>query len=66
LNDYYRFLTIIKSNFAGNIEGSLFFDYISETFNELPKPSDKIALQKVYDYITKLNSTQELSLEFTP
>lgn len=58
LGDYYRNLSILKSNFAETINTSLFFDSFSESFFELPHPANKERMEKVITYMLKLkNST---------
>jgi len=56
IGDYYRYLNVIKSNFCGNIEDNLFFDYISETFYEMPHTSVKDKVDDIYKKIRNLES----------
>ena len=52
LEDYYRNLHILKSNFAEpNLNTSLLFDGVTGIISELPPASDKEKMNEVYRYV---------------
>ena len=61
LKGYGRFLNVIEDRdygAAGNI-CPLFFDGATSTFKELPLPSDKVEIEKYYQYAEFLDSREE-------
>lgn len=62
---YYRYISILKSNYCPNFNFSVFADPIAETFKDLPSHKDTQGLKQVYQEIARLegiggNSTQNL------
>ena len=52
MRDNFRSLIVLKSNISKtNVEIPLFFDGSCSLIRELPKPSERIELNKVYEYI---------------
>lgn len=68
LKNYCRFFEIIddRDYGAGGCYIGLFFDGATSTFKELPLPSNKAELEKVYKYAEKLDAReQQENLELT-
>ena len=61
-----RFMEVIEDRDYGanNHICPLFFDGAVSTFSELPKPNDKIALEKVYAYINSLEQPKKNGVSF--
>lgn len=56
MKDFYRELSIVLNRDGkSNMAVDLFFDGASNYFTELPKPSEKTELNKVYEYIKNRN-----------
>ena len=66
LKDKCRFLEVIlnRGGTSGGLVG-LYFDGAVCDWIELPRPEDKIGLQKVYNYINKLNTPSKAFFIFS-